>query len=114
MREQRAAAGYFPFYRITQRGQIDLGNYQPALSGKMLIERALQLISGGQVDIAIGKIDRRTVEDAIGLKLRPLIGGQDFIRGGGAGGIGHSSPMPKPRRAGKRYGTPPRLGRFQL
>jgi hypothetical protein len=74
----------------------------------------LQLISGGQVDIAIGKIDRRTVEDAIGLKLRPLIGGQDFKCGGGAGCIGHFPPMPKPRRAGKRYGTPLRLGRFYL
>jgi hypothetical protein len=53
----------------------------------MLVERALQLIGGGEVDIAIGQIDRRAVEHPVGLKLRPLVGGEDFVGGGGV--VGH-------------------------
>ena len=46
----------------------------------------MQQLGGGKVDIAIVQIDRRAMKHAIGLKLCPFIGGEDFIAGGGVDG----------------------------
>lgn len=89
MREQCSAARHLPFDAFAKRDQIDFNNDKTRLSGKMLVERVLKLFGGRQVDIAIGEVHRRAMEDAIRSKLRPLIGGQDF-KGGGAV---HRSPI---------------------
>ncbi len=56
----------------------------------MLVERPLQLVGGGQMDVTIGQIDRCAAENAVGLERGPLVGGQDFEGSGGAGGFGHA------------------------
>jgi hypothetical protein len=91
MREQRIAAGNLPRHSVAQRYQIHLGNHQPCLPGKMLVQCALQLFSRGQVNIAIGQINRRAVKAAVRLELRPLLGGQKFI---GGAWVGHSPRCP--------------------
>ena len=76
------------------------------MSGKMLVERALQLIGRRQMNIAIGQIDWRAVKDAVGFKLRPLRGGEYFEGGIRMAMFGHTPPMPKSGERGK-----PRIAR---
>lgn len=101
MREKRAAAGFLPDDGLTQIGQVHLGNDEAVLPGKMLVQRALQLILGRQMNIAIGQIDWRAVKDAVGFKLRPLRGGEYFEGGIGMAMFGHRPPMPKSGGGGK-------------
>ena len=113
MREKRTAARFFPDDGLTQLGQVHLGDHKAVLSGKMLVERALQLIGRRQMNIAIGQINRRPVKDAFGFKLRPLCGGEYFEGGIGMAMFGHTPPMPKSRgRRKPRMGmsAPPRAG----
>lgn len=105
MGEQRAAAGFLPDDGLTQIGQVHFGNDEAVLPCKMLVERALQLILGRQMNITIGQIDRRAVKDAVGFKLRPLRGGEYFEGGIGMAMFGHAQPMPKSRERRK-----PRMG----
>ena len=105
MREQRTAAGFLPSNRLTQIGQVHLGNHKAVLSRKMLVERALQLIGRRQMNIAIGQIDRCAVKDAVGFKLRPLRGGEYFEGGIRMAVFGHRPPMPK-----SGGGRKPRMG----
>jgi hypothetical protein len=108
MREKRTAAGFLPDDGLTQIGQVHFGNDEAVLPRKMLVERALQLILGRQMNIAIGQIDRRAVKDAVGLKLRPLRGGEYFEGGIRMAMFGHRPPMPKSRGGRKpRMGPPP-------
>lgn len=107
MREQRTAAGFLPSDGLTQIGQVHFGNDEAVLPGKMLVERALQLILRRQMNIAIGQIDRRAVKDAVGFKLRPLRGGEYFEGGIRMAVFGHTPPMPKSGERGK-----PRIGRM--
>ncbi len=102
MGEQRAAAGFLPDDGLTQIGQVHFGNDKAVLSRKMLVERALQLILGRQMNIAIGQIDRRAVKDAVGYKLRPLRGGEYFEGGIRMAMFGHTPPMPKSGGGRKR------------
>ena len=111
MREQRTAPGFLPDDGLTQIGQVHFGNHKAVLSGKMLVERALQLILRRQMNIAIGQIDWRAVKDAVGFKLRPLRGGEYFEGGIGMAMFGHAQPMPKSEERGKpRIGPRPRAG----
>lgn len=105
MREKRTAAGFLPSDGLTQIGQVHLGDDEAVLSGKMLVERALQLIGRRQMNIAIGQIDWCAVKDAVGFKLRPLRGGEYFEGGIGMAMFGHAQPMPKSGGRGK-----PRIG----
>jgi len=105
MREKRAAARWFPDDAVTQIGQGNFGNDEAILSGKMLVQRALQLILRRQMNIAIRQIDRCAVKDAVGFKLRPLRGGEYFEGGIGMVMFGHVQPMPKSAGRGK-----PRIG----
>ncbi len=96
MREKRTAPRHFPFNQVAERGQIDFRDYQAVLSREMLVERALQLVGGRQMDIAIGNVDRRAVECSVGFKLRPLRGGENLECN-----VRHTKPMPKRQRGGK-------------
>src|SRR6185369_7841396 len=58
----------------------------------MLLKRAVDLIGGGKVDVAIGQIDRSAGE-AAGEQLRQLRAGQDLV---GDGGPGHPTASSAP------------------
>lgn len=53
------------------------------------------------MDIAIGQINRRAEEDTFGVELRPLVGGEDFERGGGIWNVGHERVMTQLLAGGK-------------
>jgi len=90
MREKRTTARGFPFDEVAEWHQINLCDNQFILSGKMLVERALQLIGGRQMDIAICNVDWRAMEYPVGFKLRPLRGSENL-----EGSFGHRETMPK-------------------
>src|SRR3546814_20572263 len=73
------------------------GDTQVALASEMPGERAVELVGGRQVDIAVGDIDRRAAKHALTLELGPLLGGQ-YLAGGG------HSPSAQPP-AGSASGT---------
>src|SRR3546814_13223036 len=73
------------------------GDTQVALASEMPGERAVELVGGRQVDIAVGDIDRRAAKHALTPEIGPLLGGQ-YLEGGG-----HSPSAPPP--AGSASGT---------
>ena len=98
MRKQRPAARDFPFQGVAELAQVDGRNDETGLPREMLGERFVELVGCRHVDIAIGQIDRRTGEDAFGLELRPLVGGQDFV------GDGHGLQNKRtPKRGNKLF-----------
>src|ERR1700759_1858882 len=104
MREQRAAARGLPFQACAERLGFEAHQQQVVLSGKMLRGCLLRLRGGGEMDIAVGEIDRRTAEDAGALGLTPEGRGDDLVDGGHecprcyGGRLIHGCTPPRKRR----------------
>src|ERR1041385_1815090 len=71
MGKQRAAARGFPFERRSEGGRIDRNEHEIVLPGEMLRGRLAHLLGGGEMDVAVGAIDRGAAEDAVALRLLP-------------------------------------------
>src|SRR3546814_5578348 len=67
--EQGVAACFFPSDGVAERGEVDFGDTQVALASEMPGERAVELVGGRQVDIAVGDIDRRAAKDRKSTRL---------------------------------------------
>jgi hypothetical protein len=79
MREQLAAARRLPFQFGSQGVGVKRGNDKAGLTGKMLGRRFPGLSIGGEVNEAVGEIDRRPLESAAGAGGLPLILRRYFI-----------------------------------
>lgn len=79
VREQVAAPRPLPAQRRPQSGGIDRDEQQIVLPRKVLGRRFAQLVVGGKVDEAVGKVDRRAVENALRVSLRPKMSRQNLV-----------------------------------
>ena len=79
MREQRPAARDLPFERGAERLRVDGDEQQVALPGKMLRRGFPDLLGGGEMDIAVGDVDRRAVEAPGLLGRAPQRLGADLV-----------------------------------
>jgi len=82
VRKQRAAARALPFQRGAKPVAVDADEDEIARAGEMPGRRFGDLRGGGEVNEAVGKIDRGAAKYAAALGLPPQRGGTDFIKGG--------------------------------
>ncbi len=76
MGEQLAAARRFPLQIRPEGVGVERRQNQTGLAGEMFRRRLARLIGGGEMDKAVGQIDRRTGEGTALLRYIPL-----FLRG---------------------------------
>jgi len=79
VREQRAAAGWFPFEWGADGVGGDCNKNEIALPGEMFRGGLRDLIGGGKMNVAVGKIDRRADEFARVFGRLPRGGIADFV-----------------------------------
>lgn len=71
MREKRAAARRFPFQSVAEIQAIDRNQQQIHFAGEMLRSRFANLVCGRKMNIAVGKIDGSSLENAFFLGFPP-------------------------------------------
>jgi hypothetical protein len=102
MRKQVAAARYFVFQLVAQLRRVDGDEQQVVLPGEVPCRRFLHLGGGREVDEAVGKVDRRALENAGPFGFRPLRPRRDLV----------DDPVHDgciiPRRGGEKAGRPKR------
>ena len=72
MRKERAAARRLPAELLAERLGVDRDEEKVAMPGEMPRRRLAHLLGGGEMDVAVGEVDRRAVEAAGLLGLPPL------------------------------------------
>lgn len=76
MREQRATARGLPLDRLPESLAVEGGQQEAVLPGKMFGRRFTHLLRRREVDIAIGKVDRRAIEPATAHGIIPEVARQ--------------------------------------
>jgi len=79
VREQRAAAGQFPFECSAKGIGVDRDENEVVLPGEMFRGGLRNLLGGGKVDVAVGEVDRRASKLAHPLCRTPRGGVADFV-----------------------------------
>lgn len=79
MGKQLPASGRFPTNRLAECREIDGGDHEPLLAGKVSIDRFGNLRGRRQVDEPIGLIDRRPLECSR-VERHPFIGRKYLVR----------------------------------
>lgn len=72
VRKQRPAARDLPFQRIAQTSGVDSNQQQIGLTCEMFRRRLPRLFGGGEMNIAVGEIDRRARKDARRFRRAPF------------------------------------------
>ena len=79
MREQGTTTRWFPFDMRGHFVAVTGENMQTVFARKLFGYGLFDLILGGEMDIAIGQVNRRTKGLATGLHGRPFGGPEDFV-----------------------------------
>ena len=79
VREQSAAAGGLPFERRAKGINVDRNKNEIALAGEMFRGGLLDLVGCGEMNVAVGEIDRRAGELAHALDRLPRRRVADFV-----------------------------------
>lgn len=86
MGKERATARGLPFELVAEAFCVDHREHEIALPDKMFCRCLARLFGGREMDIAIGQINRRAGESALGNGFVPEAFGGDFVNQGQGGG----------------------------